>query len=254
MLEINEIFGPTIQGEGKLVGSPSVFIRFGKCNFKCIGFNVEYETPSGIKKCACDTYYAVDPAFKESWTKYKSYDEIVKEVNKLTNIYNYDYKMDIVITGGEPLLYWNKKEFQNLLKYYVEEGHQVTIETNASLNLNFEEEYQKNILFSMSVKLSNSLEPLKKRVNYETLTKVLTNTKDSYLKFVINKNFMQKAQEEIKTILSNIPKCEVYLMPMGDDAITINENDEAVINMAIQNGYKYCDRLHIRVWNNKRGV
>ena len=59
MLEINEIFGPTIQGEGKLVGTPSIFIRFGKCNFKCVGFGVEYETPSGIKKCACDSYYAI---------------------------------------------------------------------------------------------------------------------------------------------------------------------------------------------------
>ncbi len=49
MLEINEIFGPTIQGEGKLVGTPSIFIRFGKCNFKCAGFNVEYDTPSGKK-------------------------------------------------------------------------------------------------------------------------------------------------------------------------------------------------------------
>jgi len=106
----------------------------------------------------------------------------------------------------------------------------------------------------MSVKLSNSLEPLKKRVNYETLTKVLENTKDSYLKFVVNKDFLVKAKDEIKTILSNIPKSEVYLMPMGDDSDAINENDEAVIDMAIQNGYKYCDRLHIRVWNNKRGV
>lgn len=254
MLEINEIFGPTIQGEGKLVGTPSVFIRFGKCNFKCEGFNVEYETPSGIKKCACDTYYAVDPEFKDTWTKYKTYEELVEEVNKLLGTYNYDYKMDIVITGGEPLLYWNKEEFQKLLKHYSSLGHRITIETNASLNLNIEEEYQKNIVFSMSVKLSNSLEPLKKRVNYETLNKILSSTKDSYLKFVIDKNFLEDAKNEIKEILSNIPKCEVYLMPMGDTAQTINTNDKAVIAMAIQNGYKYCDRLHIRVWNNKRGV
>jgi organic radical activating enzyme len=254
MLEVNEIFGPTIQGEGKLVGTPSVFIRFGKCNFTCEGFMVEYETPSGIKKCACDSYFAVDKEFKDTWTKYKSYEDIVSEVDKLTNIYTYDYKMDIVITGGEPLLYWNKEEFQKLLEHYINDGHKVTIETNASLNLNFTKEYQKKILFSMSVKLSNSLEPLKKRVNKETLTKVLTNTNESYLKFVIGKDFMNDAKEEIQEILKDIPKCEVFLMPMGDTAQQISENSEDVINMAIKNGYKYCDRLHIRVWDNKRGV
>ena len=105
MLEINEIFGPTIQGEGKLVGTPSIFIRFGKCNFKCEGFQVEYETPSGVKKCACDSYYAVDTEFKDTWTKYKSYDEIVNEVDILLSKYPNNYKIDIVITGGEPLLY-----------------------------------------------------------------------------------------------------------------------------------------------------
>lgn len=254
MLEINEIFGPTIQGEGKLVGTPSIFIRFGKCNFSCVGFGVEYETPSGIKKCACDSYYAVDKEFKDTWTKYKSYEEIVEEVNKLISIYPYNYKIDIVITGGEPLPYWNKEEFQKLLQHYIENGHKVTIETNASLNLEFKEEYQKKLLFSMSVKLSNSLEPINKRINKETLRKILTNTNESYLKFVIGKDFLNDTKEEITHILEDIPKCEVYLMPLGDTAEEINKNCEEVINMAIENGYKYCDRLHIRVWNNKRGV
>ena len=254
MLEINEIFGPTIQGEGKLVGTPSVFIRFGKCNFNCVGFDVEYETPSGVKKCGCDSFYAVDKEFKDSWTNYKSYEEIVKEVDTLTKQSSSLYKMDIVITGGEPLLYWNKDEFQKLLKHYIEEGHQVTIETNASLNLNFDYEYQEKIIFSMSVKLSNSLESLKKRINYETLNKILTKTKDSYLKFVIDTNILENAKNEIETILENVPKTQVYLMPLGDTAESINENCEEVIQMAIDYGYIYCDRLHIRVWDNKRGV
>jgi ribosome-binding ATPase YchF (GTP1/OBG family) len=46
MLEVSEIFGPTIQGEGQKIGTPSVFVRFGKCNFDCSGFGVEYTTPS----------------------------------------------------------------------------------------------------------------------------------------------------------------------------------------------------------------
>ena len=254
MLEINEIFGPTIQGEGKLVGTPSIFIRFGKCNFNCVGFDVEYETPSGIKKCGCDSFYAVDKEFKDSWTNYKSYEEIVKEVDELTKQSSAIYKMDIVITGGEPFLYWSKDEFQKLLKYYINEGHKVTIETNASLNLNFTHDYQKEIIFSMSVKLSNSLESLKKRVNYETLNKILSKTQDSYLKFVIDTKILEDAKNEIKTILENIPKTQVYLMPLGDTASSINENCEQVIQMAIDYGYIYCDRLHIRVWDNKRGV
>jgi len=180
MLEINEIFGPTIQGEGKLVGTPSIFIRFGKCNFKCEGFQVEYETPSGVKKCACDSYYAVDTEFKDTWTKYKSYDEIVNEVDVLLSKYPNNYKID--------------------------NGHKVTIETNASLNLEFKEEYQKKLLFSMSVKLSNSLEPINKRINKETLRKILTNTNESYLKFVIGKDFLNDAKEEITSYFRRYSK------------------------------------------------
>lgn len=249
MLDVNEIFGPTIQGEGRFVGNPSIFIRFAKCNFKCEGFAVEYETPSGTKKYSCDSYYAVDPVFKDLWQKMSSND-IINEVKKIEP----KYKVDIVITGGEPLLHWNKKEFQEVLKYYVTNGYKVTIETNASLNINFEEEYQKEITFSMSVKLSNSLEATKKRINIQTLSQIINTTKDSYLKFVIDNEFKEKAKEEISQILSQIPKTEVYLMPLGDTAAEINKNSEALINMAIEEGYKYCDRLHIRVWDNKRGV
>lgn len=251
MLEINEIFGPTIQGEGKLVGTPSIFIRFARCNFKCEGFNVEYTSSNNIKKYACDSYYAVDTDFKNTWIKYDSYEKIVQEVDKL---FFHNYKIDIVITGGEPLLYWNNKEFQKLLKHYINLGHTVTIETNASLNLEFQFDYQKKIIFSMSVKLSNSLESLKKRVNFDTIKKILINTNESYLKFVINKKFLDDAQKEINQIVANIPKCDVYLMPLGDTVNEINKNCEEVISMCIKNGFIYCDRLHIRVWNNKRGV
>ncbi|QKF60050.1 7-carboxy-7-deazaguanine synthase QueE [Aliarcobacter lanthieri] len=254
MLEINEIFGPTIQGEGKFVGSPSIFIRFGKCNFSCVGFGVEYETPSGVKKCACDSYYAVDKEFKDNWEKYSSHLDIINEVNKLIENSNYEYKIDIVITGGEPLLYWNKIEFQKLLKYYIDNNHRVTIETNASLDINIKEAFQKKIIFSMSVKLSNSLEPLKRRVNKKTLKNILENTSKSYLKFVIGNDFLTQAIDEIKDILDDIPKCEVYLMPLGDTSKQIDENSINVINLAIKYGFKYSDRLHIRVWNNQRGV
>ncbi|MEA3512503.1 MAG: 7-carboxy-7-deazaguanine synthase QueE [Campylobacterota bacterium] len=250
MLEVNEIFGPTIQGEGKRVGNPSFFIRFGKCNMQCVGFEVEYETPSGIKKCSCDSYHASDIAFRDDWKKYESSKPLIEEVNSFLP----NYKLDIVITGGEPLLYWRDVEFQKLLKFYIDRGYHITIETNGSIDINFTEVWQKKILFSMSVKLSNSGESIDKRVNISTLTKVIDFVDESYLKFVVDKDFLEKASDEIDNILEQIPSCEVYLMPLGDTAEVIDKNSLSVIEFAIKKGFKYSDRLHIRVWNNKRGV
>ena len=251
MLAVNEIFGPTIQGEGKKVGTISTFIRFGKCNMRCPEFGVEYETPSGVKKYSCDSFYAVDPSFKDKWDNYTSSEQIIKETKKFLPK---NQKSDIVITGGEPLLYWNDKEFQALLKYYIENDYAVTIETNGSLNIKLSEPYQKKILFSISVKLSNSGESEKKRINITTLTDIINFCDDAYLKFVIGADFLDQASIEIDDILSKIPAVETYIMPLGDDAYTIDKNSEAVINLAIKKGFKYSDRLHIRVWNNKRGV
>ena len=250
MLEVNEIFGPTIQGEGKKIGTPSVFVRFGRCNMQCAGFEVEYETPSGIKKCSCDSFYASDIAFRNQWQKYNTSDKLIDEVNK----YLPSYKVDIVVTGGEPLLYWKTKEFQKFLKYYIKNGYNLTIETNASLDINLDKKWHKKILFSMSVKLSNSGESIKKRLNFDTITNILTKSKKSYLKFVLDVDFLPLASQEIEYIISNIPKCDIYLMPLGDTAKTIDTNSKSVIEYALEKGYKYTDRLHIRVWDNKRGV
>ena len=250
MLEVNEIFGPTIQGEGKRIGNPSVFIRFGKCNMQCAGFEVEYETPSGIKKYSCDSFYASDIAFRDDWDKYESSKPLIEKVNKILP----SYKVDIVLTGGEPLLYWKDIEFQKFMKYYIDMGYHITIETNASIDIELNEPWHKNILFSMSVKLSNSGESLSKRINIDTLNNILNISNQSYLKFVLDIDFIPKATKEIDDILKQIPNCEVYLMPLGDTAELIDKNSLSVIEFALEKGYKYSDRLHIRVWNNKRGV
>ena len=250
MLEINEIFGPTIQGEGKYTGNPSVFVRFGKCNMQCPGFEVEYETPSGIKKCSCDSFYASDSAFRDEWQKYSTSAELISEVSK----YLPKYKVDIVITGGEPLLYWKDNEFQKFMKHYIDNDYNITIETNASINIDLSEDWHNKIIFSMSVKLSNSGENLSKRININTLKKIISKSKDSYLKFVVDKKFLSIASQEIDDILKEIPSCEVYLMPLGDTSEIIDQNSLSVIELALEKGYKYSDRLHIRVWNNLRGV
>jgi 7-carboxy-7-deazaguanine synthase len=250
MLDVSEIFGPTIQGEGKKIGTPSIFIRFGRCNFDCNGFGVEYTTPSGSKKFGCDSYYAVDSEFKKFWKSYENHLDIVSEVEKILPT---DYKPDIVITGGEPMIYWKNDEFQKLLEYYVTNRFNVTIETNGSLDIDITKSYQQDILYSISVKLSNSNESYKKRVNFRALDEMITKSKKSYLKFVIDENH-KNSIEEIKDILSKLPSADVFLMPMGDSNDEIVRNSLYVIELCVKYGYKYSDRLHIRIWDNKRGV
>ncbi|MFA6684762.1 MAG: 7-carboxy-7-deazaguanine synthase QueE [Arcobacteraceae bacterium] len=250
MLDITEIFGPTIQGEGKKIGTPSVFIRFGRCNFDCNGFGVEYTTPSGVKKFGCDSYYAVDNEFKKFWTSYENSETVIAEVAKILPV---EYKPDIVITGGEPMIYWKNEEFQKLLEYYVTQGFNLTIETNGSLDMKIDKPYQKEILYSISVKLSNANESYKKRVNHEALQEMISNGGKSYLKFVVSQND-ENIIVEIKDILSNLPYVDVFLMPQGDSNDEIVKNSLYVIELCVKYGFKYSDRLHIRIWDNKRGV
>ena len=253
MINIMEYFY-SIQGEGSRVGHPSVFIRLSGCNFKCVGFGVKYKTPTGEEKYGCDSYYAVDTAFKNTWNKY-TWDTLVTNIANIIPFTNKENKVDIVITGGEPLIWWDNNNFQSLLSYYITRGHKVTIETNSSININFTKDYQKDILFSMSTKLSNSGEKKQKRINIENITNIIENTKDSYLKFVIDKETSPHTIVEINDILEKI-RCYVpiYLMPKGDTVETLTKNAKHVIELCIKNNFLYSDRIHIRIWDNTIGV
>jgi 7-carboxy-7-deazaguanine synthase len=255
MLPVMELFGPTIQGEGARAGNISYFIRFGGCNFSCKGFGVKYTDPNGVEKMGCDSYYSVDQKFKKEW-ELLSYSEMVERMDKLiTDANHHSIKPDIVITGGEPTMYWKHDEFQNFLIYYISRGHKITIETNSSLDIDFIKPYQKDIVFSMSTKLSNSGEPEHKRINIENISNILENAPDSYFKFVINGESRDEVTEEIEGILKEVPwYANVYLMPMGETTETINKNALKCAELAIEKGWKYSDRLHIRIWEDKPGV
>ncbi len=248
----------SIQGEGKRTGIPSVFVRSGLCNFSCKGFGVEYKDPeTGEIKQGCDSYYSVDKSFKNSWTPYSDYLDLVKDINATIPDFGPQnlLKPDIIFTGGEPLIYWNDTVFQRAISHFISRGHKVTIETNGSLDIDFTREYQKKIIFSVSVKLAISGEPEHKRFNIDTLTKITENAPKSYLKFVTSKSTGGQDFKEIKSVLADIPiYVDVYLMPLGDTVDTLEENSRFVIEQAMRLGLKYSDRIHIRIWDNKQGV
>jgi organic radical activating enzyme len=258
MLSVTEMFY-SLQGEGIRSGVPSIFVRLGLCNFKCKGFGCEYNIPGSDEiKLGCDSFYAVDKGFKDSWSIYSDYFDLVSDIDKLIpkgSPHNL-LKPDIVITGGEPLLYWKDEVFQRLISHYISRGHKVTIETNASIDIEFDRKYQNDILFSMSVKLANSGESQEKRFNIKNLINILEHSPQSYFKFVCSKSNWDIDYEEIRYLLKEIPVYieNIYLMPMGEVSEKLNENAQFIFEKCMELRFNYSDRLHIRIYEDMQGV
>ncbi|MEO1938056.1 MAG: 7-carboxy-7-deazaguanine synthase QueE, partial [Sulfurimonas sp.] len=125
----------SIQGEGKFVGTPSLFFRFGGCNMKCEGFGCSEIAPDGVKVVGCDTVYAVNKEhFSRNWAPIENHHELLA----VLELYELPGAVDIVLTGGEPLIYANDAIFVAFLEALVERGHRITFETNGSLSVDFE--------------------------------------------------------------------------------------------------------------------
>lgn len=208
MLYIDEIFGPTLQGEGKYAGKVSIFIRFAKCNMTCSGFGVPYD---GDKQ-GCDSFHAVDTIYKNFWQKFDKAGVVISKLENLSK------SCDVVVTGGEPLLYWDDKQFQKMLKYFVRKKRRITIETNGTIDIKLDKKWQKNIVFSIGLKLFNSGEPKHKRLNTKALNNIISYTKNVYLKFVIDNAKANEIIKEILAIQSLFANTDIYLMPLGHDA------------------------------------
>jgi len=231
----------SFQGEGRFVGSPSIFIRLGGCNLGCMGFGVEIDGVVG-----CDSLKAVhEKKFAHTWQKV---DDLISIINQYLK--DLDFKPDIVFTGGEPLLHYQNPTLLNALKHF--QDHRITFETNATIEIDFEKfPIYKNITFAMSVKLENSGELKSKRINHEAIKVIVANTKESFFKFVLSKKDIKT--KEIKEITKPYPNIKIYCMPMGSTAKELAQNDKAVANFCIKNGYNYVDRMHIRLWDNEEG-
>ncbi len=242
MIPVDEIFGPTIQGEGKYMGNISVFVRFSRCNMNCSGFVVPY----GDGKFGCDSFHAVDKMFQKSWQNFDNSYELIDHIEKLSL---YD---DVVFTGGEPLLYWDTDIFQQTLKYLHEKKRKVTIETNGTIDIDIQKLYQKDIVFSIGLKLSNSGESKQTRFNQKAIDIITKKANISYFKFVIDEKNLTSLEDEILSITKIFDKTEVFLMPLGDSAKKIEQNSHSTIDLVLKHKFKYSDRLHIRLWDNER--
>lgn len=243
----------SIQGEGEYTGVPSLFFRFGGCNMRCEGFGCSEKAPDGVTVEGCDTVYAVNKEhFGSQWqsvTKLQQFIEIIDNYALPENV-------DIVFTGGEPLIYADNPLFVEFLEYLTANKHRITFETNGAMPINFAKfPIYRKCIYALSVKLSNSGEVYAKRVKPEIFIDIASHAKESFFKFTVDKAHIgSQLEEEIARIVAYLPDESVYCMPMGGSKAEVEANTEAVIEFCKRKGYRYSDRLHIRIWDANKGV
>jgi len=269
-VSIDEIFGDeiinnkvrgTLQGEGIRMGVPSIFIRTGGCNLTCSGFGCTTISPKDNKTVitGCDSIHAVNAKhFKHTWTYYDTAQELIDAILKhyVVRSEGSSEKPDLVFTGGEPLLHHTDPVMIGALEYFVSRGHKIYFETNGTQYIDFDKySIYKEVSFSMSVKMSSSGEDKNKRWKPEVVNEYLRNTKGSYFKFVLSAESLKEQTNEVFDFLHQVPTFgTVYCMPLGETQDELQKNSQAVYEFASENGFRYSDRLHIRVYNDLRGV
>lgn len=239
-LAISEVFY-SIQGEGKTVGVPSVFVRLGGCNLMCGGMGTQFdgELHNGAE-WRCDSV--------EVWMKAQSkeFKDILPE-DCIKAIKNGSH---IILTGGEPMMQQSGLEgFIHYIKHNINSNAYFEVETNGTIMPSKDLLY-KIQLWNCSPKLRNSGMDTTMTFKPEVIQEL--NKKNTIFKFVVNS---EKEWEEIKKYyLPILDKKKVYLMPAGENQELLNINKEKVVNLAKDNYLNFTTRLHIEIWNKKTGV
>ena len=279
-LKISEIFY-SAQGEGRFIGVPSVFLRTFGCNFTCAGFGcapgVKSTEADEVAKnvhlykdflslplvnTGCDSYASWHPAFKDlSPTKETS--QLVDEMLALTP--NHKWVQDngndvhLVITGGEPLLGW-QRSYPALLDKQRDSGlRHVTFETNGTqlLQQELRDFITDPILgdrieytFSISPKLSASGEAWDQAIK-PLVVADYENYGFAYLKFVVDcPAHFDEADQAVTQYRDAGFMGPAYVMPVGGVVSVYDGNKFNIAEEALKRGYHYSPRLHVDIWGN----
>ena len=281
-IKLAELFY-SIQGEGRYMGVPSVFLRTFGCNFTCQGFGmprgelsnereaiadriVEFKDYNELPlvSTGCDSYASWDARFKDLSPLVET-DGIVERIMEM--LPHGEWRDEhLVITGGEPLLGW-QKAYPDLLSHPKMAGlKEITFETNGSMRLTsaFKEylikwqmpelDFTREVTFSVSAKLPCSGEKWEDAIMPERVVDY-ENYGTAYLKFVIaTEQDFADAQRAVEEYRAAGFKGHVYLMPVGGVESVYALNNKNVALLAMKEGYRYSDRLQVPLFKNEWGT
>jgi organic radical activating enzyme len=285
-IKVSEIFY-SLQGEGRFVGVPSVFLRTYGCNFTCSGFGCKPgEKSTGADDVAevvhmynnfldlplvetgCDSYASWHPAFKHLSPNYTT-EELVERMLVLTPNkmwkQNNGNDVHLVITGGEPLLGWQRAYAELLNHPRMKDLRNITFETNGTQPLHadfrqFLKDWQldgigapREVTFSVSAKLSASGETWEDAIKPEIVADY-QEVGHTYLKFVVEtEDHVDEAVRAVDAFRAGGFKGVVYLMPQGGVVDPYESNKLNIANICCERGFNYSPRLHVDLWGNGWG-
>ena len=285
-LKVAELFY-SIQGEGRYMGVPSVFLRTFGCNFTCSGFGMPrgelsmeaagiaathslvtpYQTYNALPlvSTGCDSYASWMPEFKDL-SPMLTTDAVADAI--VDSLPFKEWRDEhLVITGGEPLLGW-QRAYPDLLDHpKMQTLQEITFETNGTQKLDDKfkdylerwcwghiDTLDRQITFSVSPKLSVSGEKWEEAIKPE----IVANYElygYTYLKFVIaSQEDADEAEKATAVYRAAGFMGQVYLMPVGGVESVYHMNNRAVAEFAMKKGYRYSDRLQVPLFKNEWGT
>lgn len=231
-IRISEIFGPTIQGEGALIGQPTVFVRTGGCDYRCSW---------------CDTLYAVESQYRHEW-KPMSAEEIFAQIKKLSG----GAPLIVTLSGGNPAT----QNLGDLITLGQASGYRFALETQGSVAQDW---FGALDFLTLSPKPPSSAMKTDWNILDDCIRAAGAQTQ-TVLKIVV---FDDQDYAYARDVAGRYPALPLYLQP-GNPQST-GAADMADLNKRLQwlaekvandNGFKACvlPQLHVMIWGNQRGV
>ena len=230
---VSEIFGPTIQGEGVLIGVPTVFVRTGGCDFRCSW---------------CDTLYAVDKHYRNQWSLMGA-KEILQEIRVLSS----NQPILVTLSGGNPAL----QPLGELIKLGKEHGYTFALETQGSMSQDWFDQLD---VLTISPKPPSSNMKFEPETLQECIHAAGKNTNVS-LKIVIDDEKDLQWADQRRQEYPGIP---LVLQPCNRTSGTTKVNQELLkekmrwlvesVNQHRWYNVRVLPQLHVDLWGNERGV